>query len=52
MGRLIIESITLLDRPVIVAYLLVIVFIFMIVNLIVDILYSLLDPRIRISEKK
>jgi peptide/nickel transport system permease protein len=52
MGRLIIESITLLDRPVIVAYLLVIVFIFMLVNLIVDILYSLLDPRIRISEKK
>lgn len=52
MGRLIIESITLLDRPVIVAYLLVIVFIFMLVNLIVDILYSLLDPRIRISDKK
>ena len=52
MGRLIIESITLLDRPVIVAYLLVIVFIFMLVNLIVDILYSLLDPRIRISENK
>ena len=38
MGRLIIESITLLDRPVIVAYLLVTVFIFMLVNLIVDIL--------------
>ena len=35
-----------------VAYLLVIVFIFMLVNLIVDILYSLLDPRIRISENK
>ena len=51
MGRLIIESITLLDRPVIVAYLLVTVFIFMLVNLIVDILYSLLDPRIRISDK-
>ena len=51
MGRLIIESITLLDRPVIVAYLLVIVFIFMLVNLIVDILYSFLDPRIRISDK-
>ena len=51
MGRLIIESITLLDRPVIVAYLLVTVFIFMLVNLIVDILYSILDPRIRISDK-
>ena len=50
MGRLIIESITLLDRPVIVAYLLVTVFIFMIVNLLVDILYSILDPRVRITD--
>ena len=49
MGKLLIESITLLDRPVIVAYLLVVVVVFMIINLVVDILYSVLDPRVRIG---
>ena len=49
MGKLIIDSINLLDRPVIVAYLLVIVFVFMIINLAVDMLYSMLDPRIRLG---
>jgi peptide/nickel transport system permease protein len=37
---------------VIVAYLLVIVATFVFINLMVDILYSLLDPRIRLSERK
>ena len=46
-GKLIIDSINLLDRPVVVAYILVIVAMFIVINLIVDILYSLLDPRIR-----
>jgi peptide/nickel transport system permease protein len=50
MGRLIIESINLLDRPVIVAYLLVTVVVFMVVNIIVDILYSTLDPRVRLRK--
>ncbi len=50
MGKLLIDSITMLDRPVIVAYLLVIVSIFIIINLVVDILYSLLDPRVRLVE--
>jgi len=49
MGKLIIDSIILLDRPVIVAYLLVTVFVFMIINLVVDILYSILDPRVRLG---
>jgi peptide/nickel transport system permease protein len=49
MGKLIIDSIRLLDRPVIVAYLIVIVVIFIIINLLVDLLYSLIDPRIRID---
>jgi peptide/nickel transport system permease protein len=49
MGKLLIESITLLDRPVIVAYLLVVVVVFMTINLVVDILYSVLDPRVRIG---
>ena len=46
MGKLLIDSINLLDRPVIVAYLLVIVTFFIVINLLVDILYSLLDPRV------
>jgi peptide/nickel transport system permease protein len=46
MGKLIIDSIYVLDRPVIVAYLMVIVFLFVVINLVVDLLYRLLDPRI------
>lgn len=49
MGKLLIESISLLDRPVVVAYLLIVVAMFVVINLIVDILYSLLDPRIRLN---
>ncbi len=50
MGKLIIDSINVLDRPVIVAYLMVIVLMFVTINLIVDILYTMLDPRIRIDQ--
>ena len=50
MGKLLIDSINLLDRPVIVAYLLVIVTFFIVINLLVDILYSTLDPRVRLTE--
>ncbi len=50
MGKLIIDSIGVLDRPVIVAYLLVIVTVFIIVNLLVDIAYSVLDPRVRLAD--
>jgi peptide/nickel transport system permease protein len=52
MGKLLIDSINTLDRPVIVAYLLVIVAIFIVINLAVDILYSVLDPRVRLGEAK
>jgi peptide/nickel transport system permease protein len=52
MGKLLIDSINTLDRPVIVAYLLVIVAIFILINLVVDILYSMLDPRVRLGEAK
>ncbi len=52
MGKLLIDSINTLDRPVIVAYLLVIVAIFILINLLVDILYSVLDPRVRLGEAK
>ncbi|MBT6274194.1 MAG: ABC transporter permease [Chromatiales bacterium] len=49
MGKLIIDSIYILDRPVIVAYLIVVVMMFILINLIVDIAYSLIDPRIRLG---
>jgi peptide/nickel transport system permease protein len=51
MGRLLITSIQSLDRPVIVGYLVIIVLLFVLINLLVDILYSLLDPRVRLAEK-
>jgi peptide/nickel transport system permease protein len=49
-GKLLIDSINQLDRPVIVAYLMVIVLLFIAINFIVDIAYSLLDPRVRIGQ--
>jgi peptide/nickel transport system permease protein len=50
MGKLIIDSIRVLDRPVIVAYLMLVVTLFIVINLAVDLLYSLLDPRVRLAE--
>jgi len=52
MGKLIIDSINVLDRPVIVAYLLIIVTLFIVINLAVDILYSVLDPRVRLADAR
>ena len=52
MGKLLLESIQRLDRPVIVAYIMVVVVLFVVVNLVVDIVYSLLDPRLRIAGNK
>jgi len=51
MGKLIIDSINVLDRPVIVAYLMMIVMMFIIINLVVDLAYSALDPRVRLENK-
>ena len=52
MGKLLIDSIQRLDRPVVVAYLVITVLMFVVINLIVDIVYSLLDPRVRLKEAK
>jgi len=52
MGKLLIDSIQRLDRPVIVAYLVITVLMFVLINLVVDILYSMLDPRVRLKEAK
>ncbi|MGU3576190.1 ABC transporter permease [Brucellaceae bacterium C25G] len=48
-GKLILDSINALDRPVVVAYLMVVVTLFVTINLIVDILYRVLDPRVRME---
>lgn len=50
MGKLIIDAITVLDRPIILAYLLLIVVMFSVINLVVDLLYSAIDPRVRLEE--
>jgi peptide/nickel transport system permease protein len=52
MGKLLIDSIQRLDRPVIVAYLVITVLMFVVINLIVDLLYAALDPRVRLREMK
>ncbi|NOL49741.1 ABC transporter permease [Pelistega europaea] len=49
-GKLILDSINGLDRPVILAYLVVVVCVFVTINLLVDIAYRLLDPRVRLEK--
>ncbi len=51
MGKLLIDSLLQLDRPVVVAYLMIIVLFFVVINLVVDILYSVLDPRVRLKDQ-
>ena len=46
-GKLIIDSITSLDRPVMVGYLVLVAFMFVTINLVVDLAYAALDPRLR-----
>ena len=46
-GKLIIDSIAVLDRPVMVAYLLLTTLLFVAINLTVDLVFALIDPRIR-----
>jgi ABC-type dipeptide/oligopeptide/nickel transport system permease component len=49
MGRLMVESIERRDYPVIQAGVLLVSFIFVFVNLLVDLVYLWLDPRIRLK---
>ena len=48
MGKLVIDAINILDRPIIVAYLMVVVLMFTVINLAVDLLYTVIDPRVRL----
>lgn len=50
MGLLFIQSIGAVDIPVMAAYLLLIAFFFVIINLIVDLLYFVVDPRLRVQK--
>lgn len=50
MGKLLIDSVYQLDRPVIVAYVMLVTMLFVLINLVVDILYALLDPRVQLLE--
>ncbi len=51
MGKLLIDAILQLDRPVVVAYLMIMVLFFIVINLVIDILYSILDPRVRLRDQ-
>jgi len=48
-GKLIIDSIKVSDRPVVIAYLLFVVVLFMVINTIVDVMTALVDPRVRLG---
>ncbi len=47
MGLLFIQSVSVADIPIMAAYLVLIAFFFVVINLIVDLLYYLVDPRLR-----
>jgi len=49
MGLLFIQAVTFADIPVMAAYLCLIALIFVIINLVVDLMYFAVDPRLRIS---
>ena len=46
-GKLIIDSNGVLDRPVMVAYLILVAFLFVTINFIIDLVFALIDPRVR-----
>ena len=50
MGLLFIQAVTFADIPVMAAYLCLIALIFVVINLVVDLLYFVVDPRLRVSK--
>jgi peptide/nickel transport system permease protein len=52
MGLLFLQSVQEVDIPIMAAYLLMIAFLFVLINLVVDILYVAVDPRIRIDSSR
>jgi len=51
MGLLFLKAVQNVDIPIMSAYLLLVAFIFVTINLVVDMLYAVVDPRIRIDTK-
>ncbi len=49
MGLLLVQSITVADIPVMGAYLMLIALVFVVLNLLVDVLYFTVDPRLRVA---
>lgn len=49
MGKLLVDSIHMADRPVIVVYLMFVALLFVIINFMVDVLYTWIDPRIKLK---
>ncbi|MCW5261423.1 ABC transporter permease [Verminephrobacter eiseniae] len=49
LGMLIIQAITFSDVPLIAAYLMLIALMFVLINMVADLLYFLVDPRLRVS---
>ena len=52
MGLLFIQAVTFADIPVMAAYLCLIALIFVVINLIVDLLYFAVDPRLRVNKSQ
>lgn len=52
MGRLVVNAILNRDAPVVQAALMIVVFIFLLVNLLVDLTYGYLDPRVKFEKAK
>ena len=50
MGLLFIQAVTFADIPVMAAYLCLIALIFVVINLVVDLLYFVVDPRLRVGK--
>jgi peptide/nickel transport system permease protein len=48
MGLLFLQAIQFVDIPVMAAYIVLVAFIFVVINLIVDVLYGAVDPRVRL----
>lgn len=48
MGKLLVDAIYMGDRPVIVVYLMFVALLFVVINFFVDVLYSVIDPRIKL----
>jgi peptide/nickel transport system permease protein len=49
MGFLVIQAVSFVDIPVMSAYLVLVAFIFVVINIVVDLLYYVIDPRLRVE---